>query len=202
MFSLFHYYRTSFVAFKLSCYYILSDRQIKMAKSRIALICLLCFLTALCSCSKKNTLTNTDTKNIARHKSNFDDSTLYGEKPPFIMPYNRIIEGAGESVSFGEPDVENHSLDAVMLPDQKTLVVEDRFGLAFFDVGSHKLISRWTYRKDSNLKASMSSFSGIKSIVSRDLYFYFLGRRGSRTNLIPMSYRFIGMAGMRNSFRR
>ncbi|HTF28709.1 MAG TPA: hypothetical protein VK625_07685, partial [Flavitalea sp.] len=75
------------------------------------------------------------------------------------MPYNRIIDGAGESVSFGDPDTENHSLDAVMLPDQKTLVVEDRFGLAFFDAGSHKLVSRWSYRKDSDYKSSMSSFS-------------------------------------------
>lgn len=35
------------------------------------------------------------------------------------MPYNRVIDGAGESVSFGEANVENHSLDAVLLPDKK-----------------------------------------------------------------------------------
>ena len=94
------------------------------------------------------------------------------------MPYNRIIDGAGQSVSFGDPSVENHSLDAVLLPDQKTLVVEDRFGLAFFDVKSHQLIHRWEYNKDSNLKGSMSSFSGIKAIVYHDSTYIFWGAGG------------------------
>ena len=150
----------------------------RAAKTRIIFIGLLCYLLALLGCTQKNILTSNNERGTSKHKTAFDDSTLYGEKPPFIMPYNRIIEGAGESVSFGDPDVENHSLDAVMLPDQKTLVVEDRFGLAFFDAGSHKLISRWSYRKDSRLKASMSSFSGIKSILSHDSTFIFWGAGG------------------------
>jgi YVTN family beta-propeller protein len=94
------------------------------------------------------------------------------------MPYNRLIDGAGESVSFGDPNVENHSLDAVMLRDGKTLAVEGRFGLAFFNADEHKLISEWTYRNDSPHKQSMSSFSGIKSIVYHDSTFIFVGAGG------------------------
>ncbi|GAB4040429.1 hypothetical protein GCM10028774_45040 [Spirosoma jeollabukense] len=94
------------------------------------------------------------------------------------MPYNRIIDAAGKSVSFGDASLENHSLDAVLLPDKKTLVVEDRFGIAFFDVKQQELISRWDYTKGSNLKGSMSSFSGIKAIVHHDSTYIFWGAGG------------------------
>ncbi|GAB4025025.1 hypothetical protein GCM10028773_49570 [Spirosoma koreense] len=114
-----------------------------------------------------------------------DDSTLYTTRSPFVMPYNRIIDAAGESVSFGDAGLENHSLDAVMLPDGKTLVVEDRFGIAFFDAGRRKLISRWDYSQSGPYKGSMSAFSGIKAIVHHDSTFVFwsAGGRGK-----PNSY--------------
>ncbi|GAB2565602.1 hypothetical protein GCM10027190_13910 [Spirosoma areae] len=112
------------------------------------------------------------------YKTATDDSTLFGDTSPFIMPYNRLIDGAGQSVRFGDASVENHSLDAVLLPDGKTLVVEDRFGLAFFDVKSRQLISRWDYTKGSALRGSMSSFSGIKAIVHHDSTYIFWGAGG------------------------
>jgi YVTN family beta-propeller protein len=112
------------------------------------------------------------------YKTALDDSTLYADHSPFVMPYNRIIQGAGQSVSFGDGSLENHSLDAVMLPDQKTLVVEDRFGIAFFDVKRRALISRWAYNSESSLKGSMSSFSGIKAVVHHDSTFIFWGAGG------------------------
>lgn len=94
------------------------------------------------------------------------------------MPYNRIIDGAGQSVNFGDASVENHSLDAVLLPDRKTLVVEDRYGLAFFDVISRQLRSRWSYAEEPTLKGSMSSFSGIKAVVHHDSAYIFWGAGG------------------------
>ena len=114
----------------------------------------------------------------AAYKTATDDSTLAGSKSPFLMPYNRIIDGAGQSVSFGDASLENHSLDAVLLPDKQTLVVEDRFGIAFFDVKTHQLISRWDYNKGSDLRGSMSSFSGIKAIVHHDSTYIFWGAGG------------------------
>jgi YVTN family beta-propeller protein len=106
------------------------------------------------------------------------------------MPYNRIIDAAGQSVRFGERDLENHSLDAVLTPDKKTLVVEDRFGVAFFDVKKHKLISRWSYRKDSKFSSSMSTFSGIKAIQHHDSTFVFwsAGRRENPNSYILQAY--------------
>jgi len=112
------------------------------------------------------------------YKTATDDSTLYNLKSPFLMPYNRIIDAAGQSVSFGDASQENHSLDAVLLPDGKTLAVEDRYGVAFFDARAHQLISRWEYAKVSNLRGSMSSFSGIKAIVHHDSTYIFWGAGG------------------------
>ncbi|GAB3794040.1 hypothetical protein GCM10028819_06830 [Spirosoma humi] len=116
-------------------------------------------------------------KPSSAYKTPTDDGPL-GDTSPFLMPYNRIIDGAGQSVSFGDASVENHSLDAVLLPDKKTLVVEDRFGIAFFDVKQRKLISRWDYTKGSDLKGSMSSFSGIKAVVHHDSTYIFWGAGG------------------------
>ncbi len=147
-----------------------------MTKSIAPTILLLAALGFLTRCAQKNT--STTAWNISKHETNFEDSTLYATRPPFLMPYNRVIDGAGESVSFGDPDVENHSLDAIMLPDGKTLAVEERFGLAIFNADSHKLISEWSYREDSPYKESMSSFSGLKSIVFHDSTFIFVGAGG------------------------
>ena len=114
----------------------------------------------------------------ASYRHATDDSTLYGEQSPFLMPYNRILDPAGESVSFGDAEFENHSLDAVMMPDGKTLLVQDRFGLAFFDAKTRRLVHRWSYAKDSPHQRSMSAFSGIKAVVHHDSTFVFWGAGG------------------------
>ena len=124
------------------------------------------------------------------YKMALDDSTLYTTRSPFVMPYNRIIDAAGESVSFGDAGLENHSLDAVMLPDEKTLVVEDRFGIAFFDAGRRKLISRWDYGQSGPYKGSMSAFSGLKAIMYHDSTFVFwsAGGRGKPNSYVMQAF--------------
>ncbi|UFH56325.1 alkaline phosphatase family protein [Spirosoma sp. KNUC1025] len=106
------------------------------------------------------------------------------------MPYNRIIDAAGQSVSFGDASLENHSLDAVLLPDKKALVVEDRFGIAFFDAQRHQLISRWEYNKTASVRGSMSSFSGIKAVVHHDSTYIFWGAggRGKPNSYVMQAY--------------
>lgn len=135
-------------------------------------------LVLLGSCRRVGSRVSNADGLASAYKTATDDSTLAGSKSPFLMPYNRIIDGAGQSVSFGDASLENHSLDAVLLPDKQTLVVEDRFGIAFFDVKTHQLLSRWDYNKGSDLKGSMSSFSGIKAIVHRDSTYIFWGAGG------------------------
>ncbi len=145
---------------------------------------LLAGLWVMAGCSRSGQRTTLDgeadrSRSVqAQHRTATDDSTLYGGKAPFLMPYNRIIDAAGQSVSFGESNLENHSLDAVLLPDQKTIAVEDRYGLAFFSVATRQLLHRWSYDKDSQLKGSMSSFSGLKAIIHHDSTFIFWGAGG------------------------
>jgi len=134
-------------------------------------------LISACTNTRKPN-TKKDEGTAVPYKTALDDSTLFGEKAPFIMPYNRIIEAAGESVRFGEANVENHSLDAVLMPDAQTIVVEDRFGLAFFNSASHRLIDRWSYRKEEKYQGSMSTFSGIKTFVHNDSTYIFWGAGG------------------------
>jgi YVTN family beta-propeller protein len=109
---------------------------------------------------------------------NYDNQTLYSETSPYLMPYNRIIDGVGTSVNFGNPDYENHSLDLAMIPNSDLMVVEDRFGVAVFNTKSKVLINRWEYSQSSDYKTLMSSFSGIKAILYRDSVFVFWGAGG------------------------
>ncbi len=108
----------------------------------------------------------------------YDKGTLYSETSPYLMPFNRIIDGVGTSVNFGNPDYENHSLDLAMIPNTDLIVVEDRFGVAVFNTKSKSLINRWEYRQIPEYKNLMSSFSGIKAIVYQDSTYIFWGTGG------------------------
>ncbi len=92
----------------------------------------------------------------------YDDSSLTQTTTPYLLPYNRIIDAAGTVLTFGSSELENHSLDAALLPDKKTLVVEDRYGIAFIDVVSKKLIYRLAYEGKNIGANTMSVYSGIK----------------------------------------
>lgn len=94
------------------------------------------------------------------------------------MPYNRILDPAGISVSFGDGNFENHSLDARVLPDQKSIAVEDRYGIATFDIKNRKIVDRWSFNQDATFSGAMSSYSGISSIVYHDSTFIFWGAGG------------------------
>lgn len=147
-------------------------------KNAAVCIVVLLIVALVAGCYRQNPLSRIPGSFPATYKTATDEQTLNADASPFLMPYNRIVDGAGISVRYGDPAYENHSLDATILPDQKTLVVEDRFGIAFFDVKQHKLISRWEYTKTSTVRGSMSSFSGIKAVVYHDSTYIFWGAGG------------------------
>ena len=94
------------------------------------------------------------------YHSPYDSRTLEKDNSPILMPYNRVVDPAGTVIHFGNPSQENHSLDCVLLPDEKVLAVEDRYGLALFNVEGKKLLYHLDYEGEyKNLK---STFSGIK----------------------------------------
>ena len=102
-----------------------------------------------------------------------EDNTLRGSKYPIIMPYNRLIDGAGIDVKFGDKNLENHSLDLTLMPDEKSVVVEDRYGIAIFDLITRKLLSRFSFDKNKNYQNVLSTFSGVKTINYHDSTFIF-----------------------------
>jgi YVTN family beta-propeller protein len=96
-------------------------------------------------------------------KISYDDSLMNETATPYLLPFNRIIDGAGTVATFGSTELENHSLDAALMSDTKTVVVEDRYGIAFFDVAEKKLIYRLAYDAKNGGKKMMSVYSGIKT---------------------------------------
>ncbi len=80
-----------------------------------------------------------------------------------IMPYNRLIKSAGTVLSYGNPKLENHTLDLTPLPGLQQLVVEDRYGIAVLDRATQKLVYRWSMADEPAYKGMMSVYSGIEA---------------------------------------
>lgn len=102
---------------------------------------------------------------VTPYHSPFDDSTLQRNDQVTIMPFNRQVRSAGEVISYGDPRLENHSLDLSILPDGNYIAVEDRYGIAVLDVHTREMRSRWSYEDDQRYKGVMSTYSGIKSFL-------------------------------------
>ena len=100
--------------------------------------------------------------------SSYDDSTLNRNLLPVLMPYNRIIDPIGKVISFGNPAVENHSMDVQYIPESTLAVVEDRYGITIVDPSEAKVVSRWTYDEHENFKGLTSTYSGIKAVKLAD----------------------------------
>ena len=95
----------------------------------------------------------------------YDDSTLKSQGALTLMPFNRLVRSAGTVVTFGDPRLENHALDFAVLPDNKHLVVEDRYGIAVLDMASRQIVHRWSMRDGSETRSLMSTYSGIKAFA-------------------------------------
>ncbi|MEO6547223.1 MAG: alkaline phosphatase family protein [Ferruginibacter sp.] len=80
-----------------------------------------------------------------------------------LMPFNRIIHSAGEVIRFGNPELENHALDAAVLSKEGIMVIEDRYGVIAIDIITKKIVSRWTYLDNAPYQKYMSTYSGIKT---------------------------------------
>ena len=84
-----------------------------------------------------------------------------------LMPFNRVINSAGNVVRFGSPNLENHALDVVHLPNSKNVIVEDRYGILALDMNG-KIIDRFSFPDKAEFKSMMSTYSGIKAFVCQD----------------------------------
>ena len=100
-----------------------------------------------------------------KFRAGYEDSTLMEGGAYTLMPFNRMIRSAGKVVTFGNPRVENHALDCVVMPDGRNVAVEDRVGICVVDAGTQEVVHRWVYRDDASaqVRGLMSTYSGIKS---------------------------------------
>lgn len=128
--------------------------------------------TSFFSCTSSRIYKTSVTTDSSYH-SLYDDTTLTVDNSSILMPYNRFIDPAGTIIKFGNQALENHSLDCALLPQQNTLVVEDRFGLAFLDVENNKLLFHLDYTGD--YKGLMSTYSGIKILQIDNVIHVFWG---------------------------
>lgn len=105
---------------------------------------------------------------------------------PVLMPYNRLVASAGKVVLFGDPRLENHTLDVALL-GSSMLVIEDRYGIALLDRKTNALTERWTFRDSSDWKGMMSVFSGVKVFLSQGRTYIAWGaseREGGKSGLM------------------
>ena len=107
-----------------------------------------------------------------RHRA---DRQKIDAKSPAIMPYNRLIQSAGTVITYGDPKLENHTLDVAPLPGGKQIVIEDRYGIAVLDRANQKLVYRWSFADVPAYKTLMSVYSGIEAFSYQDKTFIVWG---------------------------
>ena len=94
--------------------------------------------------------------------SEWDSLDLSGSSLPVIMPYNRIIDPAGDQIYFESSGLENHALDCALSPDRKTLAIMGRYRILFYHLESRRLIAEIIPANEEGLQGSMNTYSGIK----------------------------------------
>ncbi|HVW16577.1 MAG TPA: bifunctional YncE family protein/alkaline phosphatase family protein [Mucilaginibacter sp.] len=114
----------------------------------------------LCSCHPKGMGKSNDNAQTDMQFA-YDDSTLTNRVLPVMMPYNRLIDPAGQTISFGDPNFENHSLDVRPIPNSPVIVVEERYGITLIDTTSKKVVANWAYKNDKRFSGLMSTYSGL-----------------------------------------
>ena len=98
----------------------------------------------------------------ARQHSYYDDSTLNNNLLPVLMPFNRIISPAGTVVSWGNKNLEQHSLDVKLIPGTDLLAVEERNGIVIIDPQKKEVIAKWNFRDNKEFSKLKSTYSGIQ----------------------------------------
>lgn len=78
-----------------------------------------------------------------------------------LLPYNRFIQPAGLQIYFGDEALENHALDAVLSPDGKWLVVEERYSIIFISTSDNKVKFKLANNDHPDLRGGMNTYSGI-----------------------------------------
>ncbi len=98
---------------------------------------------------------------VISESTDYDSKTLARNTFLVLMPYNKIIDPAGESIYFGNRELENHALDVALSPDGKTLAVEGRYRIVFIDTKSNRIVTEINFQKIKRFHKFMNTYSGI-----------------------------------------
>lgn len=77
------------------------------------------------------------------------------------LPYDRIIQPAGQQIYFGDTTLENHALDAALSFDGKWLAVEERYSVVLINTADNKVKYTFNLKENSGLNGAMNTYSGI-----------------------------------------
>jgi YVTN family beta-propeller protein len=77
------------------------------------------------------------------------------------LPWNRLIQPAGTQIVFGNPVLENHSLDAALSPDGKWLAIEERYSIVIISTETNNVVFNLPTSNHPDLKGGANTYSGI-----------------------------------------
>ena len=120
----------------------------------------------------------TQAQNTNPYAKDKSDAPLNANTSFVTLPFNRMIESAGKVLTYGNPELENHTLDLAIIPNSKNIVVEDRYGIAIINTQSNKIIYRYAYETDALYQSMRSTYSGIRAFIFGDTTYIVWGAAG------------------------
>jgi YVTN family beta-propeller protein len=151
----------------------------------IKLLLLLFVVSCRYPASRKQQLSNEQ----ASQHSPYDDSTLNNNLLPVLMPFNRIISPAGAVVSWGEKNLEQHSLDVKLIPGTDLLAVEERNGIVIIDPQKKEVIAKWNFRDNKPFSKLKSTYSGIQVWQnSNKTYIFWSAANGKESHVLQAEW--------------
>jgi YVTN family beta-propeller protein len=133
-----------------------------MTRKKLNVIGKLFLLLFIVSCHYPAFRKGTGISEQSSQHSPYDDSTLNNNLLPVLMPFNRIISPAGSVVSWGNKNLEQHSLDVKIIPGTNLLAVEERNGIVIIDPQKKEVIAKWNFRDNKEFSKLYSTYSGIQ----------------------------------------
>ena len=120
----------------------------------------------------------------AKQHSPYDDSTLNNNLLPVLMPFNRIISPEGSVVTWGDKDLEQHSLDVKPIPGTDLLAVEERNGIVIIDAQKKAVIAKWNFTDIKEFRKLLSTYSGIQVWQKGKDTYIFWSAAGSKESYV------------------
>ncbi|MDD4971199.1 MAG: bifunctional YncE family protein/alkaline phosphatase family protein [Paludibacter sp.] len=95
---------------------------------------------------------------------------------------NRMILPAGKLISMGDSTKENHALDCSLSPDNKWLVVEERYSIVFINTLKNEVAHTLRLDNIPELKKSMNTYSGICWMRKDNVDYVFFSCSGNNSD--------------------